>query len=130
DADVVAGPALGRVFEISCTAGGPDPGCERDRTRAIHPYLQDLLSARRRGVGAAVSHRAACIIAAALLMLTAGTDGLQAKPESRLEGRIIFITGESGDTGPTPRLIGLDADSTHRRVLLGWVYKAALSPNG
>jgi Tol biopolymer transport system component len=69
-------------------------------------------------------------VALSLLTLILVAERAEAKPESQRDGRISFIVGESGDTGPSPRLIVMDADGTNPRVRLGYVYHASLSPNG
>jgi Tol biopolymer transport system component len=69
-------------------------------------------------------------VAASLLALMLVGEYAEAKPESRRDGRIIFIVGESGDTGPSPRLMVMDADGNNARVRLGYAYSASLSPDG
>jgi Tol biopolymer transport system component len=69
-------------------------------------------------------------VVVSLLALILAAGDLQAKPESRRDGRITFVVGESGDIGPTPRLVVMDADGTNKRVRLGWVVNASLSPDG
>lgn len=64
------------------------------------------------------------------LTLIVAADRIEAKSESRREGRITVIVGESGDTRPSPRLIVMDADGKNARVRLGYVVHASLSPNG
>jgi Tol biopolymer transport system component len=74
--------------------------------------------------------RGLALVAALLLALVVVVDRPRAEPESHRDGRIAVIVGESGDARPTPRLVLLNADGTHARVRLGWVYHASLSPNG
>jgi dipeptidyl aminopeptidase/acylaminoacyl peptidase len=69
-------------------------------------------------------------VAAGLLTLILAAEHVEAKPESRRDGRITFIVGESGEFRPSPRLIVMDADGTNTRVRLGYVSHASLSPNG
>lgn len=61
-----------------------------------------------------------CAIVVATAHSASGSDG---------GGRIAVIVGESGDVGPTPRLVIMDADGKNARVL-GWIFDAALSPSG
>lgn len=70
------------------------------------------------------------LAAALLLALVVVVDQPRAATESHRDGRIAVIVGESGDAGPTPRLVVLNGDGTHARFRLGWVYHASLSPNG
>ena len=70
------------------------------------------------------------LLVATLLALAVVEDRPQAQPEADRDGRITVIVGESGDTGPSPRLIVMDADGKHARMRLGWVTHASLSPNG
>jgi Tol biopolymer transport system component len=74
--------------------------------------------------------RGGAAIAASLLTLILAAERLEAKPELPRDGRIAFIVGESGDIGPTPRLILMGADGSKPHVRLGWVYHASFSPNG
>jgi Tol biopolymer transport system component len=69
-------------------------------------------------------------VSATLLTLILAADRLEAKPESRREGRITVIVGESGESVPSPRLIVMDADGKRARVRLGYVIHASLSPSG
>lgn len=69
--------------------------------------------------------RGAAVAALALLALAqAASRGAQTA------GRITATVGESGDVGPTPRLVVMDADGANARVRLGWVLSASLSPDG
>lgn len=72
----------------------------------------------------------ALTVAASVLALILASDRVEAKPESQRDGRIAFIVGESGDIGPTPRLMLMDADGSNPHLRLGWVYHASFSPNG
>jgi Tol biopolymer transport system component len=69
-------------------------------------------------------------VVVSLLALILAAEDLDAKPESRRNGRIIFIVGESGDIAPSPRLVVMDANGASPRVRLGYVYDASLSPDG
>lgn len=70
--------------------------------------------------------RGVVLLLAAFLALIVVT----APPASRHDGRITAIVGESGDIGPTPRFVVMDADGQNAGMLLGWVYDAAFSPDG
>ncbi len=74
--------------------------------------------------------RSSALLVASIFALVVVADRPHAKPESRRDGRITVIVGESGESGPTPRLVVMDADGKNARVRLGWVYNASLSPNG
>lgn len=67
-------------------------------------------------------------------LLAAGVAVAYARPHGQAGayhgGRIAVIVGESGDIGPTPRLVVMDADGQNARVRLGWVYSASFSPDG
>ncbi len=73
--------------------------------------------------------RSSVLLAASLLAL-AVDDRTHAESQSRRDGRIAVIVGESGEAGPSPRLIVMDADGKNPRVRLGDVVHASLSPNG
>jgi Tol biopolymer transport system component len=72
----------------------------------------------------------ALTVAASVLVLILASDRVEAKSESQRDGRIAFIVGESGDIGPTPRLMLMGADGSNPHLRLGWVYHASFSPNG
>jgi hypothetical protein len=74
--------------------------------------------------------RCGLTVAAALLALILGVARLEANPGSQRGGRIAFIVGESGDIGPSPRLMLVDADGNNPHLRLGWVYHASFSPKG
>jgi len=74
--------------------------------------------------------RGAVLLVASLLALVVVGAGPHAEAGSRNDGRMTVIVGESGDIGPTPRLVMMDADGNNARVRLGWVYDASLSPDG
>ena len=57
-------------------------------------------------------------------------DRTLAESQSPRDGRITVAAGESGEAGPSPRLIVMDADGKNARVRLGYVVHASLSPNG
>jgi dipeptidyl aminopeptidase/acylaminoacyl peptidase len=73
--------------------------------------------------------RSSVVLAAFIVALAVVQDGPKAEPESRDDGRISVIVGESGDVGPTPRLIVMDADGKDARVF-DWMLHASLSPDG
>src|SRR5438270_14017717 len=70
------------------------------------------------------------VLLAASLLALAVDDRTHAESQSRRDGRIAVIVGESGEAGPSPRLIVMDADGKNARVRLGYVVHASLSPNG
>ena len=74
--------------------------------------------------------RAGLALAASLLTLIVGAERLEAKGESQRDGRIIFIVGESGDIGPSPNLLMMDADGGKAHLRLHWAAYASFSPNG
>ncbi|MGZ4392579.1 MAG: hypothetical protein ACXVRK_10755 [Gaiellaceae bacterium] len=74
--------------------------------------------------------RGSALLVAFLLALVVADDRSQAGPESRRDGRIVVTVGESGDVGPTPRLVVMDAEGRNARVRLGWVFGASFSPDG
>jgi Tol biopolymer transport system component len=74
--------------------------------------------------------RSSALLVAPLLALCVVEDRPHAEPESRRDGRITVIVGESGESGPSPRLIVMDADGKNAHVRLGYVIHASLSPNG
>src|SRR4051812_21978621 len=62
------------------------------------------------GSGCTLSQmRGAALLVVFLLALVVG-DRTQADPGSLDEGRLTVIVGESGDAGPSPRLVIVDAD--------------------
>lgn len=69
-----------------------------------------------------------------MCLLAAGVAVAYARPHAQTSarhgGRIAVIVGESGDIGPTPRLVVMDADGQNARVRLGWVSSASFSPDG
>jgi dipeptidyl aminopeptidase/acylaminoacyl peptidase len=48
---------------------------------------------------------------------------------SASHSRIVEVVGESGDAGPSPRLVVMDADGSHARLRLNWVTGASLDPH-
>jgi Tol biopolymer transport system component len=74
--------------------------------------------------------RGGLVLAVSLLTLTHAAQGLEASPESQRDGRIIFIVGESGDIGPSPNLVMMDADGSNSHLRLHWASHAVFSPNG
>lgn len=74
--------------------------------------------------------RGGLVLAVLLLALTLAAERLEGKPESQRDGRIIFIVGESGDIGPSPNLVMMDADGSNTHVRVHWASHAAFSPNG
>jgi Tol biopolymer transport system component len=70
------------------------------------------------------------ILAASFLALILPAARLEARSESQREGRIIFIVGESGDIGPSPNLVMMDADGSNTHVRRQWASHASFSPNG
>jgi hypothetical protein len=77
-----------------------------------------------------VGVRGALVLAVSLLTLTLAPHRLEAKPEAQRDGHIIFIVGESGDIGPSPNLVMMDADGSNARVRLHWASHAVFSPSG
>jgi Tol biopolymer transport system component len=73
--------------------------------------------------------RSSVLLVALILALAVVEDRLKAEPDSRHDGRISVIVGESGDVGPTPRLIVMNDDGHNARVF-GWILDASLSPDG
>jgi Tol biopolymer transport system component len=74
--------------------------------------------------------RGGLVLAVSLLTLALAAQRLEAKPEAQRDGHIIFIVGGSGDIGPSPNLVMMDADGSNARVRLHWASHAAFSPNG
>ena len=70
------------------------------------------------------------VVAVSLLTLILAAERVEAKPESRRSGRISVLVGESGDVGPSPRLIVMDADDKNARLRLGWVVHARFLGTG
>jgi Tol biopolymer transport system component len=66
-----------------------------------------------------------------VVALVVASDRVEAKPESRREGRIAFIYGESGDLHPG-QLAVMDADGKHRRDVPGYYGggRPSWSPDG
>jgi dipeptidyl aminopeptidase/acylaminoacyl peptidase len=87
-------------------------------------------SRRGRGVCRLLPVRGGLILAAALLTLTFGVTRVDARPDSQRGGRIIFIIGESGDIGPSPNLVMMNADGSNSHLRLHWALHASFSPKG
>jgi Tol biopolymer transport system component len=77
-----------------------------------------------------MTSRGLVVFAVALTALVFAGSRPQARPGSRRDGRISVIVGESGEVGPSPRLLVMDADGENRRRRLGYVVDASLSPDG
>jgi Tol biopolymer transport system component len=73
--------------------------------------------------------RAGVLFGAALLALALAPGRSQAVSDSRGEGLVTEIVGESGDAGPSPRLVVMDGDGKHVRLGRGWVLSASISPD-
>jgi len=73
--------------------------------------------------------RRSVVLVVLILALAVVEDRPKAAPDSRDAGRISVIVGESSDSGPSPRLIIMDADGKNARVF-GWRLHASLSPDG
>jgi TolB protein len=75
--------------------------------------------------------RGVVAVAVALLGLAVVGARSHAQPASRRDGRIIVLTNtESSATGPSPRLLMIDADGKKPRLRGNWVVEASLSPDG
>jgi Tol biopolymer transport system component len=74
--------------------------------------------------------RRGLLLAASVVALILSVERLEAKSESQTEGRIIFILGESGDIGPSPNLVMMNADGSNPHLRLHWASHASFSPNG
>jgi TolB protein len=73
--------------------------------------------------------RVAVLLGAALLALAVVQGRSQAEPDSRGDGLVTEIVGESGDVGPSPRLVVMDGDGKHARLRRDWVLSASISPD-
>jgi Tol biopolymer transport system component len=74
--------------------------------------------------------RGGLVLAVSVLTLTLAAQRLEANLASHGDGRIIFIVGESGDVGPSPNLMVMNAGGANPHVRRHWASHASFSPDG